>query len=252
MCGCASRLRAIERRLTAQRCSVVPASASAGPAPLRDTGLIQVLRDPPRKNGKPAPRACTCRCRPLPRRLRRHVADLVGHRFEHGLGDRLDAPRSLLEDLGFFSAREAASAGESGNRSEYASCIVSSTWAATCGPTMASMTEGAIGSPSRSTASSVCSTVFPCSRASMSTEVIRVSTRLTTNPGVSRTTSALAASSSAPRRSSGRVVGGRGTNELHERHQRDRVEEVQADVGAHLGDRERGRVQRESRWELPR
>jgi len=56
--------------------------------------------------------------------------------------------------------------------------MVSSTWFATRGPTIWSSTEGAIGRPSRRTASSVSSTVLPCSSASISTPVIRVRTRL--------------------------------------------------------------------------
>ena len=62
---------------------------------------------------------------------------------------------------------------------------VSSTWFATRGPTICSSTDGAIGSPSRRIASSVSSTVFPCSTASISTVVIRVSTRLTMKAGAS-------------------------------------------------------------------
>ena len=58
------------------------------------------------------------------------------------------------------------------------------------GPTIASSTDGAIGRPSLSIDSSVSSTVLPCSRASMSTDVMRVSTRLTTKPGASPTTTA--------------------------------------------------------------
>ena len=55
------------------------------------------------------------------------------------------------------------------------------------GPTICSSTDGAIGMPSDSIASSVSSTVLPFSSASISTVVMRVSTRLTTKPGASPT-----------------------------------------------------------------
>ena len=76
---------------------------------------------------------------------------------------------------------------ESGKRSGHASCSVWRTWFATLGPTSWRRTDGAIGRPSRRTASSVSSTVFPWSSASVITDPWRPRSRLTTNPGASRT-----------------------------------------------------------------
>ena len=103
--------------------------------------------------------------------------------------------------------------------------------------------------PSESIASSVSSTVLPFSSASISTRVTRVSTRLTTKPGASATStprflSFLTTSHAVASYLVGRL---RRAHDLDERHQRDRVEEVQADVGAHLLDGERRRVRREDR-----
>ena len=104
--------------------------------------------------------------------------------------------------------------------------------------------------PEPQRASSVSSTVLPCSSASISTLVMRVSTRLTTKPGASaRRRRACAASADVPRGRERLVRRLVVPDDLDERQHRDRVEEVQADAlgtsDAHLRDRERRRVRRE-------
>ena len=105
------------------------------------------------------------------------------------------------------------------------------TWLATLGPTICSSTDGAIGIPSRSIASSVASAGVPWSSASFSTELMRANSRLTTKPGASLT--------STPVLRSLRTTRGGGRErlvavcsariELDKRHRGDRVEEVDAD-----------------------
>ena len=96
-------------------------------------------------------------------------------------------------------------------------------------------------------AASVSSTELPCSSAPTTTPVIRVSSRLTTNAGASWTSTGV-----LPRLrvvsyavASGFVGRVRRADELDERHERDGVEEVHADVGAHLRHGQRRRVRRE-------
>ena len=122
------------------------------------------------------------------------------------------------------------------------------------GPTICRRTDGAIGSPRRSTASSVSSTVFPCSSASIKHRR-RPAQDSVHDEGrrIADEHAALAQlSGHVPRGGERDVVGQRRANELDEREHGDRVEEVHPDdalgmleVGAHLRDRERRRVRRE-------
>ena len=124
-----------------------------------------------------------------------------------------------------------SSVGESGKRSGNASCSVWSTWFATRGPTIASSADGGIGSPSRSAASSVSSNVLPFSSACMSTVDWRVSRRLTTNAGASRTRTPRLPSFFVTSQAVASVTSsvGRCADELDEREHRDRIEEVHPD-----------------------
>ena len=93
------------------------------------------------------------------------VSHLVGQRLEHGLVDFFDRSWSVLDDDRLASFREALERRGEGNRSGqalHAACGVrgSRPWA----PPGWSSTDGAIGRPSRRTASSVSST--SCRRSS--------------------------------------------------------------------------------------
>ena len=125
---------------------------------------------------------------------------------------------------------------------------------ATRGPTIARSTDGGIGIPSRSAASSVSSTVLPFSSACMSTDDCRVRRRLTTKAGASltRTPRLRELLRHVPGGRERRVVGRVGPDELDEREHGDGVEEVHADdafrmrePGRHRADGQRGGVRDE-------
>ena len=183
------------------------------------------------------------------------VARLVGERLEHRAVELVDRPRRVLDDHDVAAlARGSRATRESGKRSGHVSCRCWRTWFATFGPTSCRRTDGAIGRPIRSTASSVSSTVFPRSSACVMIDPWRPRSRFTTNAVASCTRTPRLAQllGDRPRGRDRDVVRCRCPHELDEGQHRHRVEEVHSDhafgvleARAHLGDRKRRGVRRD-------
>ena len=133
---------------------------------------------------------------------------------------------------------------------------MSSTCAPTLRPTSSSSTNGSIGNPNDFCASTTVSNGVPCSTACIASPSSLASTRLTTNPGASLVMTAFLRSFAAVTIAVTErdVVGLRRLHDLDQRHDRDRVEEVEADealgvlqLRADLVDRQRRGVGREDR-----